>query len=121
MISSYFHVCSRLQPEPGATRGSRVPVRIQSRGEHFLPGGQLRPQPEPHLLRLHRDIEQHWSRTRLNCTSSVLLTSTCISIQLSHPLFTAVVDGTHSTACSAPVQVSDAWNQYDKAVPVWSD
>ena len=58
------YVCSRLQPEPGASRRRRVPVLLQPRGEHFLPGGQLRPQPEPHVVRLHRDIEQHWSRVR---------------------------------------------------------
>lgn len=62
-LGSYL-VCSRLQSGPGAAGQCRMSVLFQPRGEHFLPGGQLRPQPEPRVLCLHRDIEQHWSKAR---------------------------------------------------------
>ncbi|CAG01444.1 unnamed protein product [Tetraodon nigroviridis] len=53
-------LCRRLQLEPGAAGRRRVPV-LQPRGEHLLPAGRLRPQPEPHVLRLHGDLAGHWS------------------------------------------------------------
>lgn len=62
-LGSYL-VHSRLQLEPGAAGQCRMSVLFQPRGEHFLPGGQLRPQPEPRVLCLHGDIEQHWSKAR---------------------------------------------------------
>lgn len=63
---------SRLQPVWGAARGRGVPVFLQLGGEHFLPGGQFWPQLEPHVVRLHRDIKQHWSKSRFLHTYSAV-------------------------------------------------
>lgn len=72
-------VCSRFQLDPGAAGQCRVPVLFQPRGEHLLPGG-LRPQPEPHVLRLHRNIEQYWSKA--------CFTTYCSAVEIihSHPI-----------------------------------
>lgn len=79
-----YLICSRLQLDPGAAGRRRVSVLFQPRGEHFLPGGQLRPQPEPHVLRLHRDIEQHWSKARFTTPTPLLGSPNPSTAILSH-------------------------------------
>lgn len=90
-----FHVtefilpsASRLQPDTGAA--GRLPVLVQPRGEHFLPGGQLRPQPEPHVVRLHRDVEQQWGEAsphlRPQFFHSCLMTFPPAPVSFSHKI-----------------------------------
>lgn len=71
-VSEQYWLC-RFQHEPRASRRYRVPVLIRPRRKHLLPGGQLRPQPEPHSLCLHRNIKAHWSGRFTHNVASIQL------------------------------------------------